>query len=222
MPSGKWWNSILHVEKRLWGMCRSSVNLLVGKICCLCHSGFHIGTYAGTFYWQWCILNRMPIALKMNWKPIHRALSPLEHEIYVFQQRLQIQIITSRKLRMVSVFVYMQRIQNSDWLRAGRPRGRSSSPCSGKIFLFSTSSSPPSVLRPTQPPIQWVLRDFPWGTAAGAWSLSAHLLLVWMYKCTSTPPDALMAWCIFFAFSLWTTWLAICFTLCKLHKYGVR
>jgi hypothetical protein len=43
----------------------------------------------------------------------------------------------------------------SDWLRAGRPRGRSSSPGRGKIFLFSTLSRP--VLGPTQPLIQWVL-----------------------------------------------------------------
>jgi hypothetical protein len=38
---------------------------------------------------------------------------------------------------------------------AGRPRGRSSNPCKVKNFLCSTSSRP--ALRPTQPPIQWVL-----------------------------------------------------------------
>jgi hypothetical protein len=42
----------------------------------------------------------------------------------------------------------------SDWLRAEQTRGRSSSPCRGTIFLFSTSSR--LVLRPMQPPIQWV------------------------------------------------------------------
>jgi hypothetical protein len=47
----------------------------------------------------------------------------------------------------------------SDWLRAGRPRGWSSSPGRVKNFLFSTSSRP--ALGPTQPPIQWV-----------AWALS--------------------------------------------------
>jgi hypothetical protein len=41
-----------------------------------------------------------------------------------------------------------------DWLRTGRPRGRSSSLGRGKNFLFSMSSRP--VLRPTQLPIQWV------------------------------------------------------------------
>jgi hypothetical protein len=42
----------------------------------------------------------------------------------------------------------------SDWLRVGRPRGRSSSPNRVKNFLFSTSSIP--ALGSTQPPIQWV------------------------------------------------------------------
>jgi hypothetical protein len=42
----------------------------------------------------------------------------------------------------------------SDWLRAGRPKGRGSSPGRIKNFLFSTSSS--VALGPTQPPIQWV------------------------------------------------------------------
>jgi hypothetical protein len=42
----------------------------------------------------------------------------------------------------------------SDWLRAELPRGWSSSPRKGKIFLLSTSSIP--VLGPTQPPVQWV------------------------------------------------------------------
>jgi hypothetical protein len=42
----------------------------------------------------------------------------------------------------------------SDWLRAGRPRGRSSSPGEVKNFHFSMSSGP--ALGFTQPPIQWV------------------------------------------------------------------
>jgi hypothetical protein len=42
----------------------------------------------------------------------------------------------------------------SDWLRAGRPMGRSSSPASVENFLFSTSSRP--ILGPTQSPIQSV------------------------------------------------------------------
>jgi hypothetical protein len=42
----------------------------------------------------------------------------------------------------------------SDWLRAGRTRGRSSSTGRVKNFLFSTSSRP--ALGSTQPPIKWV------------------------------------------------------------------
>jgi hypothetical protein len=42
----------------------------------------------------------------------------------------------------------------SDWLRAGQPRGRSSSLCRDKNFLFSMSSTP--ALGSAQPPIQWV------------------------------------------------------------------
>jgi hypothetical protein len=40
-----------------------------------------------------------------------------------------------------------------DWLRAGRPMGRSSSPGTVKNFFFSMSSRP--ALGPTQLPIQW-------------------------------------------------------------------
>jgi hypothetical protein len=40
-------------------------------------------------------------------------------------------------------------IRCSDWLRAGRPRGRNSGPGSGKFYMFSTSSRP--VLGPPSP-----------------------------------------------------------------------
>jgi hypothetical protein len=56
-----------------------------------------------------------------------------------------------------------------NWLRTGRPRGRSSSPGRGKIFLLSTSTRP--VLGPTQPPIEWVPGALsPGCKAAGSWS----------------------------------------------------
>jgi hypothetical protein len=45
-------------------------------------------------------------------------------------------------------------LELSDWLRAGRPRGHSSSPGRVKNFLFSSSSRP--TLGSTQPPIQSV------------------------------------------------------------------
>jgi hypothetical protein len=44
-----------------------------------------------------------------------------------------------------------------DWLRAGRPRCRSSSPGRVKNLLFSMSSRP--ALGRTQPPTKWALGD---------------------------------------------------------------
>jgi hypothetical protein len=78
----------------------------------------------------------------------------------------------------------------SDWLRPGRPRGRSSSPGRVKIFLFSTASRP--VLGPTQPPIQWVPGAVPPGVkrqgreADRSPPTSAEVKKTWIY--TSTPP----------------------------------
>jgi hypothetical protein len=46
--------------------------------------------------------------------------------------------------------IFIERSWYSDWLRARRPRGWSSSPGRVKIFLFSTSSK--LALGPTQPP----------------------------------------------------------------------
>jgi hypothetical protein len=46
--------------------------------------------------------------------------------------------------------------RHSDWLRAGRQRGWSSSPGRVKNFLFYMSSKP--ALGFTQPPIQWLPR----------------------------------------------------------------
>jgi hypothetical protein len=50
-------------------------------------------------------------------------------------------------------FASFERSRYSDWLRTGRPRGRSSSPYKVENFLFSTSSRSP--LGPTQPPSKW-------------------------------------------------------------------
>jgi hypothetical protein len=78
----------------------------------------------------------------------------------------------------------------SDWLRAGRPKGRSSIPDRGKIFLLSTSSRP--VLGFTQPPIQWVLGALspvvkrPGREADHSPPTSAEVKNTWIY--TSTPP----------------------------------
>jgi hypothetical protein len=88
-----------------------------------------------------------------------------------------------------------QRSRYSDWLRAGRPRGRTSSPSKGKIFRLSTSSKP--VLGPTPPPIQWVPGALspevrrPGREADHSPPTSVEVKNTWIY--TSTPPYAFMA-----------------------------
>jgi hypothetical protein len=83
----------------------------------------------------------------------------------------------------------------SDWLRAGQPRGRSSSPCRVKNFLFSTSSRP--ALGSTQPHILWVQGALSPGVklrgheADNSPPASVEVKKMWIY--TSTPPYAFMA-----------------------------
>jgi hypothetical protein len=61
----------------------------------------------------------------------------------------------------------VERTRYSAWLRAGQPRGRSSSPGRVKKFLFFKTSR--LIPGPTQPPFQWVPGVlFPGGKAAGA------------------------------------------------------
>jgi hypothetical protein len=80
-------------------------------------------------------------------------------------------------------------------LRAGWPRGRSSSPGGVKNFLFSRSSRPP--LRSTQPPIQWVPGALSLGIKRRGLEVdhspptSAEVKKMWIY--TSTPTYAFMA-----------------------------
>jgi hypothetical protein len=83
----------------------------------------------------------------------------------------------------------------SDWLRAGRPRGLSSSPNKIKNFLFSMSSR--LVLGPSQPPIQWVSGALSQGVQRPGCEAdhsplsSAEAKKTWVH--TSTPPYAFMA-----------------------------
>jgi hypothetical protein len=87
------------------------------------------------------------------------------------------------------------RSRNSDWLRAGRPKGRSSSPGRFKNFLFSTWSRP--ALGFTQPPIQCVLGALSPGVkrpvreADHSPPTSAEVKQMWIY--TSSPQYAFMA-----------------------------
>jgi hypothetical protein len=76
------------------------------------------------------------------------------------------------------------RSRYSDWLRAGRPNGKSSRPGRGKTFLLSTSSRP--VLGPTQLPIQWVPEVKRLGRESNhSPPSSADVKNTWIY--TSTP-----------------------------------
>jgi hypothetical protein len=83
----------------------------------------------------------------------------------------------------------------NDWLRAGLPRGPSSSPGVGKNFLFSKSSR--LTLGYIQPPIQWVLVALSPGVkrprreANHSPSASAEVKKTWIY--TSTPSYVFMA-----------------------------
>jgi hypothetical protein len=81
-----------------------------------------------------------------------------EYRLRVFENRV-LRIFGPKKDEVTGGWrnLHSEELHNSssDWLRAGRPRGRSSSPGRVKNFLFSTSARPP--LGSTQPPIQWVL-----------------------------------------------------------------
>jgi hypothetical protein len=88
----------------------------------------------------------------------------------------------------------LQLSRYSDWLRAVRPRGRSSSPCRGKNFHFSASFK--RTLGPTQPTIHWVTGPSPGVKRKGreadhASPTSAEVKKTWIH--TSTPPYAFMA-----------------------------
>jgi hypothetical protein len=87
----------------------------------------------------------------------------------------------------------VKRSQYSDCLRAGRPRGRSSSPARVKNFNFSMSFRP--ALRSTHPPIQCVPEAiFPGVKRQGHETdhspTSAEVERTWIY--TSTPPYVFM------------------------------
>jgi hypothetical protein len=80
---------------------------------------------------------------------------------------------------------------SSDWLRAGRPRGRSSSSGGGKNSLLSTSSRP--VLGPTQPPVGTGV-SFPGGKDDQSHPSNVKVKKTWIY--TSTPPCVFMVLCL--------------------------
>jgi hypothetical protein len=69
-----------------------------------------------------------------------------------------------------------QRSRHSGWLWAGRPRGRSLSTGEDKHFLFSKLSRP--TLKPTLPPVQWVLGSLSAGLSGRCMKLTTQQKLV--------------------------------------------
>jgi hypothetical protein len=97
-------------------------------------------------------------------------------------------------LSQIACFGSQGSVVSSDWLRAGRLRGRSSSPGRVKNFLFSKSPRP--ALGSTQPPIQWVAGVHSLGVKRSGNEAdhspppSAEVKKMCIYK--STPPYAFM------------------------------
>jgi hypothetical protein len=79
-----------------------------------------------------------------------------------------------------------ERGRYSDWLRSGRPRGRSSGPGRVKNFLFSASSRPALGLTQTFAGVKRPRRE-----ADHSPPSSAEVKKMWIY--TSTSPYAFMA-----------------------------
>jgi hypothetical protein len=89
----------------------------------------------------------------------------------------------------VQLLAGAERSLHIDWLWAGWPRCRRSTPGRGKTFLLSTSTRP--ALRSTQPPIQWVPEPLSprvkrQGRVDDQSPTSADVKNTWIY--TSTPP----------------------------------
>jgi hypothetical protein len=100
---------------------------------------------------------------------------------------------TRQQIKMITA--YWSGSRDSDWLLAGGPRGRRSSPGSAKNFLFSSSSRP--ALESTQPPTQRVLEALSSGLkrpvreADHSPPASVEVKRMWVY--TSITPYAFMA-----------------------------
>jgi hypothetical protein len=107
--------------------------------------------------------------------------------------------------------------RNSDWLRAGRPMGRSSISGRVKNFLSSMSSIP--ALGPSQPHIQWVPGALSQGVKRSGREgdhsppTRAEVKIMWIY--TITPPYAFLEYCL-------CTGITLPFTQHHIQKKGVQ
>jgi hypothetical protein len=109
-------------------------------------------------------------------------------DIYIYY------LLSSIRMNFFSLFTLFTelgwRSRYSDWLRAGRPRGRNSSP--GRVN-FCTSSR--QALGPTQPPIQWVPGTIyqgverPGREADQSLPASAEVKKIWIYTSTLHTPS---------------------------------
>jgi hypothetical protein len=149
---------------------------------------------------SWALIEKPPIVqLPKNFSKFYETRS----FITVFTRALHwslswarwLQSIPSHLISLRSKLILSTHLHYSDWVRAGRPRGRSLSPGRVKNFLFCTSSRP--ALGSIQPPIEWVSGALSPGVKGPGVKLTTHLQKMprsrkmWLY--TSTPPYAFMA-----------------------------
>jgi hypothetical protein len=145
------------------------------------HTEFLWENYLESGYWRnWgCgrittqMVGRHIVKLSQDLVRWQLGVQPLDSAILEFSYFQFLNVFVIKLNHLYVYYIHLREPENlsrfNDWLRAGRPRGRSSSPSKVKKFLFSTSSRP--ALRSTQPPIQWVPGALPQGgKAAGAWS----------------------------------------------------
>jgi hypothetical protein len=88
----------------------------------------------------------------LRWHGAHLT----RRSVQLFQQSEGVFNVVKAHLNILrALYLTGERTRYSDWLRTGQRRGRTSSHCRVKNFLFSAPSRP--VLGPTHPPIKWVL-----------------------------------------------------------------
>jgi hypothetical protein len=161
------------------------------------HSRFKLKLHIG-FHWTRFCLNSVPFTscpLSITFISLLFSISPAFH-MTVFKRFprqnsvcIYFRPTSSYIWRSSQALKFQYPSRYSDWLRAGRQRGRTSSPGMVKNCLFSTSSS--SALRPTQPPSQWVLGALspgvkrPGSEADHSPQTSAKVKKMWIYISTS-------------------------------------
>jgi hypothetical protein len=146
--------------------------------------------YCGCIHCTRMLTNRLASAVFID----NVSLSLASPQLWQLCARLAF-LVPRYPLLMFNVSLLVIRSRYSDWLRAGRPRGRSSRPGGVRNFHFSMSSRP--ALGSTQPLIQWVPGALSSGVkrpgreADHSSPTSSEVKNTWIY--TSTPPYVFMA-----------------------------